>query len=144
MHGYVDPTLIDGLTKPHNPGLRVRPVPRWNQPRVDENEAALADVGMNITRPVNQWNSLAGRPPKPVGPAYAEGWDDWGPFYTQTYMEFFGVDSSTLEMCNAGPGATGGSGPSARSTSGSTRRRRSGSSTATRSCMTNSRSSAAA
>ena len=21
MHGYVNPTLIDGLTKPHNPGL---------------------------------------------------------------------------------------------------------------------------
>jgi zinc carboxypeptidase len=107
MHGYVDPTLIDGLTKPHNPGVEYDLFLEWNQPRVDENEAALDAVGMNITRPVLQWNSLARKTPKPVGPAYAEGWDDWGPFYTQTYMEFFGVDSSTLEMCNAGPGCKG-------------------------------------
>ncbi|MGH2541075.1 MAG: M14 family zinc carboxypeptidase, partial [Actinomycetota bacterium] len=107
MHGYVDPTLIDGLTKPHNPGVEYDLFLEWNQPRVDENEAALADVGMKITRPVLQWNSLARKTPKPVGPAYAEGWDDWGPFYTQTYMEFFGVDGSTLEMCNAGPGCKG-------------------------------------
>ncbi|MGA9160245.1 MAG: hypothetical protein WB297_05195 [Actinomycetota bacterium] len=76
----------------------------WNQPRLDVNEEALADVGMGITRPVNEWNADAKKAPPPVGPAYAEGWDDWGPFYTQTYMAFFGVDSSTLEMCSAGPG----------------------------------------
>ena len=34
------------------------------------------------------------------GPDVAEGWDDWGPFYTQTYGAFFGVDGSTVEMCN--------------------------------------------
>ncbi len=107
MHGYVDPTLIDGLTKPHNPGVEYDLFLKWNQPRLDANEAALADVGMQITRPVNEWGSEAWKGPKPVGPPYAEGWDDWGPFYTQTYMEFFGVDSSTLEMCNAGPGCKG-------------------------------------
>jgi hypothetical protein len=107
MHGYVDPTLIDGLTKPHNPGVEYDLFLEWNQPRLDVNENALADVGMNITRPVNQWNADAWKAPPPVGPAYAEGWDDWGPFYTQTYMEFFGVDSSTLEMCNSGPGCKG-------------------------------------
>ena len=107
MHGYVDPTLIDGLTKPHNPGVEYDLFLEWNQPRLDVNENALADVGMNITRPVNQWNADAKDSPPPVGPAYAEGWDDWGPFYTQTYMEFFGVDSSTLEMCNSGPGCKG-------------------------------------
>ena len=107
MHGYVDPTLIDGLTKPHNPGVEYDLFLEWNQPRLDVNESALADVGMRITRPVNQWNADARETPHPVGPAYAEGWDDWGPFYTQTYMEFFGVDSSTLEMCNAGPGCKG-------------------------------------
>ena len=107
MHGYVDPTLIDGLTKPHNPGVEYDLFLEWNQPRLDVNENALADVGMNITRPVNQWNADARDSPPPVGPAYAEGWDDWGPFYTQTYMEFFGVDSSTLEMCNSGPGCKG-------------------------------------
>ena len=107
MHGYVDPTLIDGLTKPHNPGVEYDLFLEWNQPRLDANEAALADVHMKITRPVNQWNGDARKSPPPVGPPYAEGWDDWGPFYTQTYMEFFGVDSSTLEMCNAGPGCNG-------------------------------------
>jgi len=107
MHGYVDPTLIDGLTKPHNPGVEYDLFLEWNQPRLDVNENALADVGMKITRPVNQWNADAKDSPPPVGPAYAEGWDDWGPFYTQTYMEFIGVDSSTLEMCNSGPGCKG-------------------------------------
>lgn len=107
MHGYVDPTLIDGLTKPHNPGVEYDLFLEWNQPRLDVNENALADVGMKITRPVNEWNADAWKAPPPVGPAYAEGWDDWGPFYTQTYMEFFGVDSSTLEMCSSGPGCKG-------------------------------------
>ena len=110
MHGYVNPTLIDGLTKPHNPGIDYDLFVYWNQRRLDENEAALADVGMGITRPVNQWNADAEDSPPPVGPPYAEGWDDWGPFYTQTYMAFYGVDSSTLEMCsniNVDPGCDG-------------------------------------
>ena len=101
MHGYVNPTLVDGLTKPHNPGIDYDLFVYWNQRRLDENEAALADVGLGITRPVNQWNADAEDSPPPVGPAYAEGWDDWGPFYTQTYMAFYGVDSSTLEMCSS-------------------------------------------
>jgi Zinc carboxypeptidase len=110
MHGYVNPTLIDGLTKPHNPGIDYDLFVYWNQRRLDVNEDALADVGMGITRPVNQWNADAEDSPPPVGPAYAEGWDDWGPFYTQTYMAFYGVDSSTLEMCsniNVDPGCNG-------------------------------------
>jgi hypothetical protein len=110
MHGYVNPTLIDGLTKPHNPGIDYDLFVGWNQRRLDVNEDALAGVGMGITRPVNQWNADAEDSPPPVGPAYAEGWDDWGPFYTQTYMAFYGVDSSTLEMCsniNVDPGCNG-------------------------------------
>jgi hypothetical protein len=107
MHGYVNPTLIDGLTKPHNPGLEYDLFLYWNQRRLDANEAALAAVGMGITRPVNQWNSDADDTPPPTGPPYAEGWDDWGPFYTQTYGAFFGVDGSTLEMCSSGPGCNG-------------------------------------
>ena len=30
----------------------------------------------------------------------AEGWDDWGPFYTGQYAQLTGFDSSTVEMCN--------------------------------------------
>jgi hypothetical protein len=32
------------------------------------------------------------------GPAYAQGWDDWGPFYGQTIMATVAVDSSTVEV----------------------------------------------
>ena len=31
MHGYVSPTLIDGLTKPHNPGIEYDLFAKWNQ-----------------------------------------------------------------------------------------------------------------
>jgi hypothetical protein len=101
MHGYVNPTLSDGLTKPHNPGMEYDIFLYWNQRRLDANEAALAAIGRPITRPVNQWNMDADdTPPPPTGPPFAEGWDDWGPFYTQTYAAFFGVDGSTTEMCS--------------------------------------------
>lgn len=100
MHGYVNPTLFDGLTKPHNPGMEYDLFLNWNQRRLDANEAAFAAIGQGVTRPVNQWNEDADdTPPPPTGPPFAEGWDDWGPFYTQTYMAFYGVDGSTLEMC---------------------------------------------
>jgi hypothetical protein len=107
MHGYYGPTLVDGLTKPHNPGIEYDLFVGWNQRRLDANEVAYTNAGMEIIRPVNDWNSSGwfGRPP--VGPAYAEGWDDWGPFYTQTYMAFYGVDGSTLEMCEDGAGCDG-------------------------------------
>jgi hypothetical protein len=98
MHGYVNPTLIDGLTKPHNPGIDYDLFLNWNQRRLDANEAALAAVGQGITRPVNQFDQSGGG--TNGNPAIAEGWDDWGPFYTQTYAAFYGVDGSTLEMCS--------------------------------------------
>src|ERR671919_204232 len=100
MHGYVNPTLVDGLTKPHNPGLEYDVFLYWNQRRLDANEAAVDAIGSSIQRPVNDWNMDADTAPPPVGPPYAEGWDDWGPFYTQTYGAFFGVDGSTTEMCS--------------------------------------------
>jgi Zinc carboxypeptidase len=107
MHGYYSPTLIDGLTKPHNPGIEYDLFVKWNQPRLDANEAAFNNAGMEIMRPVNDWGACGWFSCKPVGPAYAEGWDDWGPFYTQTYMAFLGVDSSTLEMCDSDAGCDG-------------------------------------
>jgi hypothetical protein len=175
MHGYVNPTLIDGLTKPHNPGLEYDIFAGWNQRRIFENEADFRVIGQNLSLPVNMYNAdggaLTGIVASPNGavqsgttvtitttaanhglevgdtvtlttigvfaytgrfeitsvpapnkftyelgvtglapsgggavfagtPATAEGWDDWGPFYTQTYSAFFGVDGSTLEMCS--------------------------------------------
>jgi Zinc carboxypeptidase len=100
MHGYYNPTLVDGLTKPHNPGLEYDKFLYWNQRRLDANEAAIEAIGRSIQRPVNQWDQRGVSGSKNGGPEVAEGWDDWGPFYSQTYGAFFGVDGSTVEMCN--------------------------------------------
>ena len=173
MHGNVNPTLIDGLTKPHNPGLEYDIFGTWNQRRLDANVEDYAAARRSLTIPVRdyganggqqasvsatagsvsqvgttvtvttgthglsvgqtirlagvsvydydgEWvvtsvpatnrftfeHTLTGLPPAQQGvvftgsPAVAEGWDDWGPFYTQTYGAYFGVDGSTLEMCN--------------------------------------------
>ena len=31
----------------------------------------------------------------------AEGWDDWGPFYTLMYSQLVGLNGSTVEMCQS-------------------------------------------
>ena len=100
LHGYYNPTLVDGLTKPHNPGLEYDKFLYWNQRRLDANQAAVEAIGRSIQRPVNQWDQRGVSGSKNGGPEVAEGWDDWGPFYSQTYGAFFGVDGSTVEMCN--------------------------------------------
>ena len=41
MHGNVNPTLIDGLTKPHNPGLEYDIFGTWNQRRLRCERAGL-------------------------------------------------------------------------------------------------------
>jgi Zinc carboxypeptidase len=100
MHGYYNPTLVDGLTKPHNPGLEYDKFLYWNQRRLDANQAAIEAIGRSIQRPVNQWDQRGLSGSKNGGSDVAEGWDDWGPFYSQTYGAFFGIDGSTVEMCN--------------------------------------------
>ena len=100
MHGYYNPTLVDGLSKPHNPGLEYDKFLYWNQRRLDANQSAIEAIGREIQRPVNQWDERGRSGTKNGNPAVAEGWDDWGPFYSQTYGAFFGVDGSTVEMCN--------------------------------------------
>jgi len=108
LHGYVTPTLIEATTKPHNPSIDYDLWLKWNQPRVDANEAALNDLGYAVTRPVNDWCSDGDPAPAsgicpdgdPPGPAEAEGWDDWGPFYTPMYAQHVGLNGSTVEMCN--------------------------------------------
>jgi Zinc carboxypeptidase len=120
LHGYYNPTLDDGLTKPHNPGIEYDIFAYWNQRRLDDNEARLTAVpglpgsnGYGIQRPVNDWCPWADHPMwgpwnpfcdaanTPPSAATAEGWDDWGPFYTQTYISLIGLDGSTVEMCNS-------------------------------------------
>ena len=108
LHGYVSPMLIEATTKPHNPSIEYDLWLKWNQPRIDYNEAAMNAIGHDITRPINDWCPEASiRNPTGLcddgddrpGPDVAEGWDDWGPFYGPMYMQHVGLDSSTVEMC---------------------------------------------
>ncbi|HWM73824.1 MAG TPA: M14 family zinc carboxypeptidase, partial [Nocardioides sp.] len=109
LHGYVTPTLIEATTKPHNPSIEYDLWLKWNQPRIDANEAALNAIGQQVTRPINDWCSDGSEPApgelcpdgQPPGPAVAESWDDWGPFYTAMYAQHVGLDSSTVEMCQS-------------------------------------------
>ncbi len=111
QHGYVTPTLIEATTKPHNPSIEYDLWLKWNQSRIDFNQAAMAASGFNITRPINDWCANGDDPDPPgtggtcddgtePGPAVAESWDDWGPFYTPMYSQHVGLDGSTVEMCN--------------------------------------------
>jgi hypothetical protein len=109
LHGYVTPTLIEATTKPHNPGIDYDLWLKWNQSRIDANEAALNAVNLGVTRPINDWCSdgsisVQGGPcpdGQPAGPAVAESWDDWGPFYTPMYSQLVGLNGSTVEMCSS-------------------------------------------
>jgi hypothetical protein len=100
LHGYHEPTLLEGTTVPHNPGLEYELFLKWSQPRLDANEAALASEGFGISRPVN---NIPDFPPDedwiPDGERLPQGWDDWGPFYTGQYGQLRGLDASTIEMC---------------------------------------------
>jgi hypothetical protein len=110
MHGYVTPTLIEATTKPHNPSIEYDHWLKWNQQRIDFNEAAMNAIGQQVTRPNNDWCPEGDAPSRAdglcdagetPGPDVAEGWDDWGPFYGPMYSQHIGLDSSTVEMCNA-------------------------------------------
>jgi hypothetical protein len=111
LHGYVEPTLIEATTKPHNPGIEYDMWLKWNQSRIDANEAAMNDQEFQVTRPINDWCADGSEEPNVLtglcedgttnfGPAFAEAWDDWGPFYTPMYSQLVGLNGSTVEMCN--------------------------------------------
>jgi len=109
MHGYVTPTLIESTTKPHNPSIDYDLWLKWNASRIDANEAAMNAIGLAVTRPILDWCANGSPPPAsglcanglPPGPDQAEGWDDWGPFYTPMYSQLVGLNGSTVEMCNS-------------------------------------------
>ena len=63
QHGYVTPTLVEATTKPHNPGIDYDLWLKWNQSRIDANEAAMNAIGMAITRPINDWCADGNPPP---------------------------------------------------------------------------------
>jgi len=98
LHGYASPMLVDGDTKPLNPGTDAINYYTWNTKRVTQTKSDFSAAGFGLQSPVLDWNANGDTTPPPVGPSYAQTWDGWGPFYGQTYMEFLGVDSSTCEM----------------------------------------------
>jgi Zinc carboxypeptidase len=107
LHGYVTPTLVESTTKPHAPQIEYDLYLQWNPRRSQANADGLASVGLGTTRPILDWCQEGPPDPGPLcadgstpGPAVAEGWDDWGPFYTGQYAQLTGFDSSTVEMCN--------------------------------------------
>ena len=100
LHGYVEPTLVEGTTVPHNPGIEYDIWTKWNQPRMDANQAGLASEGFGITRPID--NIPGGWIPD--GETLPQGWDDWGPFYTGQYGQLHGLDAMTVETCNDSAG----------------------------------------
>jgi hypothetical protein len=108
LHGYLSPVmLIEATTKPHNPSIEYDLWLKWNQARIDANETALNASGYGVQRPINDWCEDGDLPPAsgvcpggtPPGPAVAEGWDDWGPFYTPMYAQHVGMNGSTVEIC---------------------------------------------
>src|SRR5215210_5923280 len=111
QHGYVTPTLVEATTKPHNPGIEYDIWLKWNQSRIDANEAAMNAIGLAVTRPINDWcsdgefyDTATGLCPDGTdhwGPKWAERWADWGPFYTPMYSQLVGLNGSTVEMCNS-------------------------------------------
>ena len=179
-HGYVTPTLIDGCTIPHNPGIQDDTFMHWNVQRVEQNRADFAASGVSalaqIQSPIVDWNenggssthnyavstatesgttvtitttadtvvaegcrvdisgvgvagyngtfrvdsvisttqftytnaaagladSTGGNVALPPQPNIAQTWDDWGPFYGQSYSGLLGgPDGSTVEMTRA-------------------------------------------
>jgi zinc carboxypeptidase len=106
LHGYYDPTEVDGQTKPHNPGIDYDLYQPWNIDRVQAAVDAMDAAGYDTQVPVFDWCPDAEFPDplcidgNPPGPKTAQGFDDWGPFYTPTYAQLSGaMDSSTIEMC---------------------------------------------
>jgi hypothetical protein len=121
LHGYVTPTLVEATTKPHNPGIEYDLWLKWNQARIDANEAEMAENDFLITRPINDWCADGSIPEgDPLvcddgttnyGPRWAESWDDWGPFYTPMYSQLVGLNGSTVEHCNSTSTVAGSSPP---------------------------------
>jgi hypothetical protein len=103
LHGYVSPMLIEATTIPHNPSIEYDLWLKWNQPRTWANKQALLAQHYDSQRPINEWcqDDFPSASCPTAGPDFAEGWDDWGPFYGPMYLQHIGLNSSTVEMCNS-------------------------------------------
>ena len=57
LHGYYTPTLIDGLTFPHTPGMSTTSSGTWNQQRTQANRTDFAAAEMNVQIPANDYGA---------------------------------------------------------------------------------------
>ena len=110
LHGYATPTLIEATTKPHNPSIEYDLWLKWNQGRIDANEAALNAVGLQVQRPINDWCSNADLPPavrrvprrRPARPGRGRGLGRLGPvLHGRCTHSTSAWTRSTVEMCQS-------------------------------------------
>ena len=63
-HGYYTPTLIDGVTIPHNPGIEEDSYQHWNVQRIEQNRLDFAATGVTglttIQSPIRDWTETGG------------------------------------------------------------------------------------
>jgi len=119
QHGYYNPTEVDGETLPHNPGLEYDLIMPFNEGRVIEQKAALEAAGYPVQIPRHDWCSDGSLPPagglcpdgNPPSQDTAQGFDDFGPFYTAVYGNLTGLDGTTPEMCGSNSSPTAGCTP---------------------------------
>jgi hypothetical protein len=116
QHGYYNPTEVDGETLPHNPGLEYDLIMPFNEGRVQAQKAALAAAGYPSQIPRSDWCPDGDFPDEndicsdgsTQSPKTAQGFDDYGPFYTAVYGNLTGLDGTTPEMCGSNSSPTSG------------------------------------
>jgi hypothetical protein len=62
LHGYVNPMLVDGDTKPLNPGTDAVNYYTWNTKRVTQTESDFTAAGFGLQSPVLDWNASGNIP----------------------------------------------------------------------------------
>ena len=119
QHGYYNPTEVDGETLPHNPGLEYDLIMPFNEGRVQRQKAALNAAGYPVQIPRSDWCPDGEFPDEndlcsdgsTQSPKTAQGFDDYGPFYTAVYGNLTGLDGTTPEMCGSNSNPTSGCTP---------------------------------
>ncbi len=113
LHGYYNPSLTEGTTKPHNPGYDMDLQFKWDRQRTLANRARLATVGYGAQIPLFDFtdagscrtstnqvcNGTTNQPDLGQNPNNSQGWDSWGPFYEGQWGQLIGLDGGTVEMC---------------------------------------------
>ena len=98
LHGYYNPTEVDGETFPHNPGLEYDLIMPFNEGRVIKQAAALEAAGYPSQIPRHDWCTDGWLPNaeglcpdgNPPSQDTAQGFDDFGPSYTAVYGNLTG------------------------------------------------------